>query len=462
MRERLLVLVTVCSAVGACQSSSNDNTGAPGVGRAGTAGETGAAGGRPAAGAGNGPVSAGTTGNAGSEGSAAGAGLSSGAEAGNGGDPGVGDGMAGATQTADGGAAPAGEGEGGEAGAPGRATPVYAYLSTFLGGIFAFSIDDSSGKPELLPGSPVDVNAQIYALSVAPSQRHLYVLDLRHKLDVFALNAGGSLAAAPLSSTAIPGSPVTLALDPKGRFAYVGTQTDEPKSLVLSFKLDATTGSLTSAGPALELSGAPAYVAVDPTGQFAYVTESSSFGIAGYAIDQSSGLLTPLETPSFGGNAVFGGAIAFRPDGKFLYTTGNGLNAFAIDRANGKLERVQGSPFNAEVSSDPTATNLAIDPGGKFLYATQFVGGSRVFGFSIDDASGKLSQVPGGALPLSVPYSLAIEPSGRFLYVGRDDGKLSVLAVSRRDGSLHEIDGSPIEHGGLQPELAFVRALSGR
>ena len=85
-----------------------------------------------------------------------------------------------------------------------------------------------------------------------------------------------------------------------------------------------------------------------------------------------------------------------------------------------------------------------------------------MFGFSIDDASGKLGQVPGGALPLSVPYSLAIEPSGRFLYVGRDDGKLSVLAVSRRDGSLREIDGSPIEHGGLQPELAFARALSGR
>jgi len=293
-------------------------------------------------------------------------------------------------------------------------------------------------------------------VSVDPAQRHLYVLDLRHKLDVFAINTDGTLVATPISSTPIPGSPVTLALDPKGHFAYVGTQTEEPKTLILAFKIDATTGALSSAGADLELGGAPSYVAIDPTGRFAYVTESTGFGIAGYAIDQATGLLAPIDPVPFGGNAVFGGAIAFRPDGKFLYTAGNGLNAFAIDGTTGKLERVEGSPFNASVSSDPTATNLAIEPRGKFLYATQFVGGSRVFGFSIDGASGKLSPVPGGALSLSVPYCVAVEPSGRFLYVGRDDGKLSVLAVKRNDGSLTEIDGSPIERGGLQPELAFA------
>ena len=285
----------------------------------------------------------------------------------------------------------------------------------------------------------------------------MYVLDLLHKLDVFALNADGTLPTTPASSTPIQGSPVTLALDPKGRFAYVGTRTDEPQTFIASFAINATSGALSSAGASLELGGAPAYIAVDPTGHFAYVTESSGFGIWGYSIDQNTGLLSPVDPLPFGGNAVFGGAIAFRPDGKFLYTAGNGLNAFAIDRASGKLERVEGSPFNANVSSDPTATNLAIEPRGKFLYATQFVAGSRVFGFSIDDASGKLSPVPGSALTLSQPYSVGIEPSGRSLYVGRDDGELSVLALKPNDGTFSEIDGSPIEHGGPQPEIAFAQ-----
>jgi hypothetical protein len=42
------------------------------------------------------------------------------------------------------------------------------------------------------------------------------------------------------------------------------------------------------------------------------------------------------------------------------------------------------------------------------------------------------------------------------VYAGRDDGKLSAFALRRADGTLREIDGSPIAQGGLQPEIAFA------
>lgn len=449
-----LALVTALAAVGACQSKADENS---------TGGSAGGTPGQPQAGApSGGQASHSSAGNAGTTGKAGDAN-----EAGSpavdrpGGTGGTDDGAGGATAPAGGGGetdAGAGEGgEGGEGGSVGSARPEFAYLSTFLGGIFAFSIDLASGRPEPLPGPAVDATAQIYAVSVDPSQRHLYVLDLVHKLDVFAINADGTLPATPASSTPIQGSPGTLALDLAGRFAYVGTRTDDPKGFIESFKIDATSGALSSAGAPLEVDGAPAYVAVDPTGHFAYLTKSTSLGIWGYSINQTTGLLTAVDPLPFGGTAVFGGAIAFRPDGKFLYTSGNGLNAFAIDHATGKLERVEGSPFNANVSSDPTASNLAISPSGKFLYATQFVAGSHVFGFSIDEASGKLTPVPGNALNVTAPYSAGLDPLGRFLYVGRDDGKLSVLAVKQSDGSLSEIEGSPVDKGGPQPELAFAR-----
>ncbi len=449
-RRTLLTLVTALTTAGACQATSDERGGD--AGRAGT--PNGGSGTGASAGAAGEAAETNDAGNAG-EPSAAGTGEpgASGATDGGASNAAGSGGEAGADADADAGAA-------GERGTPGAARPEYAYLTTFLGGIFAFSFDSLTGSPERLPGLPVDTAAQIYAASVDPSQRRLYVLDLLHELDEFAINRDGTLPMTPASSTPIQGSPVTLALDPKGRFAYVGTRTDEPKTSIEPFKIDPLTGALSSAGDALELDGAPAYVAVDPAGHFAYVTESTSVGIWGYSIDQTTGLLSPVDPLPFGDDAVFAGAIAFRPDGEFLYTAGNGLNAFAIDSVDGTLERVQGSPFNTEVSSDPSATNIAIEPRGKFLYATQFVGGSHLFGFSIDDESGKLTPVSGGAINANMPYSLGVEPFGRFLFVAGDDGKLFIFALNQTDGTLREIDASPFDLGGLQPELAFARPFS--
>jgi 6-phosphogluconolactonase (cycloisomerase 2 family) len=60
-------------------------------------------------------------------------------------------------------------------------------------------------------------------------------------------------------------------------------------------------------------------------------------------------------------------------------------------------------------------------------------------------------------LQAPAPYSVAIEPRGRFVYVGNDTGELSIFALDRADGSLDELDESPLELGGLQPQFAFAR-----
>jgi hypothetical protein len=43
-------------------------------------------------------------------------------------------------------------------------------------------------------------------------------------------------------------------------------------------------------------------------------------------------------------------------------------------------------------------------------------------------------------------------------FAGNDDGTTSVYSLRRSNGTLHEIDGSPFQTGGLQPELAFASA----
>ena len=444
------VLLFLASACGS--DDSNGSTGSSGAGAGGAASLAGS-GGQATGGAhaGSGSAVGGTAGNAGNAGSA-GDDSSPGAA-------GDGQGGAGGDTAVPGEAGNAGSaGEAGSAGAtsdPGDALQRYAYVATFLNGLIPVSIEPATGKLSKL-GATVNPGAQLYAVSVDPAQRFVYTAEQgTKKINTYAIASDGTLPAQPTSSTTIAGRPTSLTLTAHGQFAYVASS-DEDKG-IYAFSVDATSGALTAAGDPVQLDlSSPAYVAAEPSGHFLYVTQNGVFGIRGYSIDQTSGALSELETSPYGSTQVFAGAIAFHPGGGFLFTSGAGLNAFAIDASSGALTLVEGSPFSSAVGSDPSASNLTVEPRGKYLYATSFLNPPRVFGFEIDASNGKLAAVPGEPIKGGSPYSLGVEPSGRFLLAGNDDGTTSVFSLQRSNGTLHEIDGSPFQLGGLQPEVAFA------
>ncbi|HEX6766237.1 MAG TPA: beta-propeller fold lactonase family protein, partial [Polyangiaceae bacterium] len=188
---------------------------------------------------------------------------------------------------------------------------------------------------------------------------------------------------------------------------------------------------------------------------FLYETQEFLPGIRAFHIGPA-GALSELESSPFGETLVRSGALVFAPNGAFLYASGQGLSAFAIDGASGALDAVDGSPFTTDLGSDFFAANIAIDPRGEFLYTTAFTTTRHVSGFSIDAVSGALERVPGSPLTTSAPYSVAVDPAGRFVYVGNDFGDVSVFAINRRNGSLDELDDSPFTPGGPQPGFAFA------
>ncbi len=257
---------------------------------------------------------------------------------------------------------------------------------------------------------------------------------------------------------------ITLALDAKGRFAYAGTQ---PGKAIYTFKIAPATGVLSAVGEPMPVGdapdhSAPAFIAADPSGRFVYVTLAGELGIRGYRVDQDSGALTELDDSPFAktdlpvGDLVFGGAMVFKPSGDFLYTVGGGLNVFSINDASGALTLVDGSPFTLDVQSDPNAPNIAIDPQGRYLYATRFLLNNHISGFAIDDASGKLEPVPGSPFTGASPYSIAVDPSGHFVFVGDDAPQISVYSLSRANGALTKLPDSPFMFGGLEPKLVFA------
>jgi 6-phosphogluconolactonase (cycloisomerase 2 family) len=459
-------------ALAGCESTDGAETLAGGAGAIADVGKAGSSGG-PASG-GAGPASAGTAGasNVGGtehvpiggsgEGDHQGGGAG-GHASGNGGatsDGGDGDGDGG-----DGGDGGSG-GSGGDGGANGEAPPAVVYVSTVLGDLLVASLDPQSGAPSLLPSSPVDVAGFLHGVVVSPSRKFVFVPADPTRIDTYPIAADGSLPPEPSSSVIIDDEePVlTMALDPMGRFAYGVSPFSKT---IYAFTVDSATGTLTPSGDPLLVGPAPthrmpAFVAPAPSGHYVYVTQNADGspaaenGIRGYAVNQLTGVLTELAGSPFGGSRVFAGAIVFRPDGKFLYSSGAGLNAFAIDAESGGLTLVAGSPFSQDVASDPWAPNITIDPEGQLLYVSNFLQTRHISGFAIDATSGALEALPSPPVTATAPYSIALGPGGRYLYVGEDSGEIGVFSVARPSGALTKLDASPFPFGGLEPDFAFV------
>ena len=446
-------LFLVVTAASACESSDSDTPGSAGSnsqsGSGGTAGSGGGAAGSGTAGQGGGR--AGSNGSAGSSGKAGSAGSSpTGGGAGSAGS--AGPGAAGAS--GEGGSAGVGDAGAGAGGAPDQAQE-YLYIATILGGVHAYSLDEK-GRASELAGSPVTKGPWFYAASVDPTQTFLYTAEYNaHRFSAYAIAADGTLPATPTTNDVFAGSPGTLALHPSGKFAYLGSR--EEDAAIHVYAIEPATAKLTRVGEPLAVHGAPNYLAADPSGHFVYASQSAEAGIRGYRVNQTTGALTELGASPFGVDKVFGGALVFKPGGGFLYASRNGLNAFSVNAESGVLELVAGSPFTQDLSSDSTASNITVDPQGKYLYVSEFLVTRHVTGFAIA-ADGKLTQVPGPVIVAPSPYSVAVEPSGRFLVAGNDTGSFSVYSLNRGNGSLKEVEGSPFPLDGLQPEMAFAIA----
>ncbi len=336
-----------------------------------------------------------------------------------------------------------------------------------MGDLLICEIDVASGSPGLLPGSPIDSPGYLHGVFVDAGNRFVFTLAEPQRVDTYRIGADGTLPTEPSSSVLIDDDNplMTMALDPKGRFAYVGSPYGKT---IYALKIAPDSGALTLIGAPLAVGStpdhrSPAYVAAEPNGNFLYVSQlvdssapAADNGIRGYRVNQETGELTELPDSPFGGASVAAGAIVFTPDGKFLYNSGGGLHAFAIDADSGSLTRIEGEPFSLDVSSDPWATNLAMDPRGEFVYVSRFLLTDHISGFSIDPDSGVLDEVPGSPVTSSQPYSIAIEPRGNFLYVGNDTGQVAAFSLDRSDGSLAEVDGSSFPFGGLEAEFAFA------
>ena len=211
---------------------------------------------------------------------------------------------------------------------------------------------------------------------------------------------------------------------------YIGTYTRQDSKGIYVCRLDAATGKLS----ALALAGEsinPSFLALHPNGKFLYAAnESPNRGgkpggsLSGFAIDASSGKLTPLNTVSSGGAGPC--YVAVDKSGKNLLTAnyGGGSVAAVPVKDDGRLGEASafvqhaGSSVNPKRQQAPHAHSINLSRDNRFAVAAD-LGLDQLLVYAFDPVKGTLvpNDPPFARLnPGAGPRHFAFHPNGRYGY----------------------------------------------
>ena len=258
------------------------------------------------------------------------------------------------------------------------------------GNVSMYTINPSTGALTSI-GPPVEALTCTNSIAVAPFGTFVYATSSACGDDI-----GGVLtyrisattgALTLMGTTGVGAAPISVAVHPSGKFAYVlngnaGFTSGYPNESVSMFITDATTGALASIGTIAAGLG-PTAIAVHPSGKFAYVPDGT--GILVYTVDAATGALASAGTTPEAGAAI---AIAVHPSGNFAYglTGPKNVSMFTVNTDTGTLTSI------GTIAAGLGPTAIAVHPSGKFAYVTNSASNS-VSMYSIDSATGALKLI---------------------------------------------------------------------
>jgi 6-phosphogluconolactonase len=220
------------------------------------------------------------------------------------------------------------------------------------------------------------------------------------------------------------------------RFAYV---TNPLSQSITIYSIAATSGALAPIAPFAMTGSETSAMVFEPSKRFAYVANGATATLSVLAANENSGALTVVATvPTVVG--LF--EMAMDPVGRFLYASSpqGQVRAYSINQTDGTLSEVPGMPF----ALGGVGRELKVDPTGKFLYVANGTLGA-LHAFAIDQTTGALAALPGSpftALPSA--FGVEIDPAGEHVYsVSSNAGAIAGFSLDASTGALTPLAGSP-------------------
>lgn len=271
----------------------------------------------------------------------------------------------------------------------------------------AFAIDQASGALRQI--SKVDANGR--------DATHL-ALDNASKMLLVANHGSGSISALPLLAD-----------------GSLGAMTSQQKEY--------------GSGPTPRQKSAAAHgVAVDPSHHYVTVADFGADRVFVYRFDPTARTLAPASTP-FAQLPPGSGPrrVLFHPNGKFMYLANELTGEIFWYRWNshsGQLEFIKSlSPYPADYAGQKSAAEIAISRDGRHFYLSLRGDQEALIVYSIDKASGALSEIQRISPPGKIPWSFGIDPAGHWM-LAADQGSNSVdvMAIESSTGKLSTTDQS--------------------
>ena len=265
---------------------------------------------------------------------------------------------------------------------------IYAQSGKFLighgsndGRLSSFPVDANTGAPQAVKS----IAQSLSRIAVADAS-NVYAGDFGRRtssggIDAFSITDG--------NLTPIPGSPFGISSGNKFEAVFLtrsllfaGRASDSDGDLTVFSR--SSTGALTRF-TSLGQSGSFYLAVVHPSARFIYKLDlgSADDTVKAFSFDPNSGASALVQQLSFPEGVR---TMAMDVLGRYLFVPEHGIHVFSIDQSSGKLTEVAGSPFFA----GDTIGDVVPDPTGRFLLV---IHGNTFQSAAIDAANGKLTTV---------------------------------------------------------------------
>ncbi len=186
---------------------------------------------------------------------------------------------------------------------------------------------------------------------------------------------------------------------------------------------------------------------VTPDNRYVLINDLGLDCIHIYHLDQATAKLTPSDPQQWTAKPGSGPrALRFHPNGKWAYCLNelsSAIDVLAWDSKNGALNSLQHiDTVPKGYHGETAASEIVIDRSGRFSYAAVRFW-DKIVAFSIDPATGKLSQIGVTSCGGKVPRHMTLDPTERWLLVANQTSdNIAVIQRDTKTGKLAETGSS--------------------